>query len=602
MKTFSRWIVACLAALAFLAPLKFGTPVVTQAHLIPPADFFEWVFFSWPNQIAVIFAFAALLWLVLDSERLAARVDVLFLLPVAFLATQALAAATSINRQLSADTLMHFATCVLLFYTAAWYVRDGAAAVRIFGGLGLATFLAVILAVQQHFGGLQDTREFAALYGDQAAMPRDLLLRMTSNRVFAWFGGYPNALAGYLVVAFAPTLAWIWVRARDWDARVKWLALVFVGGLMGYCLLLTGSRGGFVAFAVMIFVGLLCFIPRGARRGIGISFAVLVFVSMFLVAQHRGLITLGRSSLEARGDYWRGAMAIARDHFWLGTGPGTFGSIYPKYKIAQTEEAQLVHNNFLEMWSDSGLPAFIVFAALWLLAIKDSLSLAAQRRGDVGTIAACAALTGWVVHGLVDFDLYVPGVAIPAFLLLGILQGLKELPTVKPVIPQGKAKWAVGLICAVVVGTVVWMEGQALAASFLHGQALGLERENPVAAFEEIQRAVSLSPHNASYQAAAGNLAVRLGKFDEAIRHYQAAINNDPFRASYHWRLARAEMAAHGINERVVRELRQAVAFNPTQDCRDQTHLCYRQELTKAEESVRQSSSSLLQSSPAKEK
>ena len=595
MKTLSRWIVACLAALAFLAPLKFGTPVVTQAHLIPPANFFELVFFSWPNQIAVIFAFAAFLWLVLDSERLAARVDVLFLLPAAFLATQALAATTSINRQLSADTLMHFATCVLLFYTAAWYVRDGAAAVRIFGGLGLATFLAVILALQQHFGGLQETREFAALYGDQAAMPRDLLLRMTSNRVFAWFGGYPNALAGYLVVAFAPTLAWIWVRARNWDARVKWLTLVFVGGLMGYCLLLTGSRGGFVAFAVMIFVGLLCLIPRGARRGIGISFAVLVFASMFLAAQHRGLLTLGRSSLEARGDYWRGAMAIARDHFWLGTGPGTFGSIYPKYKTAQTEEAQLVHNNFLEMWSDSGLPAFIVFAALWMLAIKDSFRLAGQRRGDVGAVAVCATLTGWVVHGLVDFDLYVPGVAIPAFLLLGILQGLKELPTVKPVALRGKAKWAVGLICAVVAGTVVWMEGQALVASFLYGQALRLERENPVAAFEEIQHAVSLSPNNAPYQAAAGSLAIRLGKFDEAIGYYQVATDNDPFRASYHWRLAQAEKAAQGMDDKALQQLRQAVALNPT-------NKRYSQALAEAEESVRQSSSGLLQFSPAKEK
>jgi hypothetical protein len=40
---------------------------------------------------------------------------------------------------------------------------------------------------------------------------------MTSNRVFGPFV-YPNALAGFLVVAFAPVLAWIWVRARGWDA------------------------------------------------------------------------------------------------------------------------------------------------------------------------------------------------------------------------------------------------------------------------------------------------------------------------------------------------------------------------------------------------
>jgi O-antigen ligase len=595
MKTFSRWIIACLAALAFLAPLKFGTPVVTQALLIPPSNFFEWVFFSWPNQIVVIFAFTALLWLVFDPERVAARTDALFLLPLAFLATQALATLISINRQVSADTLMHFATCVLLFYAAAWYVRDGAATARIFGGLGLATFLVAILALQQHFGGLQEAREFAALYSDRVAMPKDLLLRITSNRVFAWFGGYPNALAGYLVAAFAPTLAWIWVRARNWDGRVKWLTLVFAGGLMGYCLLLTGSRGGFVAFAAMIVTGLFWCIPKGRRGGFGIGLVLLVLAGTLFVAQRRGLVTLGRSSLEARGDYWRGAVKIAHDHFWLGTGPGTFGSVYPKYKTAQTEEAQLVHNNFLEMWSDSGLPAFIVFAALWLLAIRDGFRLVGQRRGDVGAVAVCAALTGWVVHGMVDFDLYVPGVGIPAFLLLGILQGLKELPSVKPVAPQGKAKWVIGLVCAVLVGAVVWIEGRSLAAGSLYGQATGLERENPVAAFEEIRRAVSLSPDNAFYQAAAGSLAVRLGKFDEAIGYYRAAINNDPFRASYHWRLARAEMAAHGVDDKARQQLQQAVALNPTNQR-------YRQTPDEVEESVRQSSSSLLQSSPAREK
>ena len=207
MKTFSRWIVACLAALAFLAPLKFGTPVVTQAHLIPPANFFEWVFFSWPNQIAVIFAFAALLWLVLDSERLAARVDALFLLPVVFLATQVLATPTSINRQLSVDTLMHFATCVLLFYAAAWYVRDGAAAARIFGGLGLATFLVVVSCSATAFrrvaghtrlcGALRrSSRDAARLASADDKQPGFCVVRRLSKRIGGVFGGGVCAHAG----------------------------------------------------------------------------------------------------------------------------------------------------------------------------------------------------------------------------------------------------------------------------------------------------------------------------------------------------------------------------------------------------------------------
>lgn len=564
MKRFRRWIIACLAVLAFIAPLKFGTPVVTQAQLIPPTNLYEWLFFPWPNQIAVIFVFAGLLWLVLDSDRLAVRVDALFLLPIVFLATQALATASSINRQISVDTLLHFTTCVVLFYAAAWYVRDGGSAARVFGGLGLATFLVCVLALQQHFGGLQDSREFAALYKDQASMPKDLLLRMTSNRVFAWFGGYPNALAGYLVVAFAPTLAWVWVRARNWNTRVKWFTLVFIAGGMGYCLLLTGSRGGLVAFAVMVLAGLLGFTAGGARRGMGVGLTTLALVAVFLVAQQAGLVTLGRSSLEARGDYWRGAVKIARDHSWLGTGPGTFGSIYPKYKTAQTEEAQLAHNNYLQMWSDSGFCAFIVFAALWLLALKDALRLIGQRRGDAGAVAVCAALAGWVIHGLVDFDLYVPGLAIPAFMLLGILQGLKEQPTVKPVTPRGNTKWGIGLISVAIVGTVIWAEEKSLAANFLYGEAIDLARLDPLGAAREIQRAVDLWPDNASYQAAAGNLAMHLGRFDQAIGYYRTAVRNDPFRASYHWRLAQAEMAFHGLSEKALDELGRAVELNGT--------------------------------------
>ena len=581
MKTLARWVVACLGVLAFVAPWKFGTPVVTQSQLAPPTGFFEWVFFSWPNATAVIFAFATLSWLVLDSERIAARVDALFLLPMAFLATQALATATSINPQLSADTLAHFATCVLLFYAAAWYARDGATAAQVFGALSLATILVAVCALDQRHGfftgGLAESRSFAARHLDATRVPRDLWLRMSSDRVFAWFGGYPNALAGYVVVTFAPTLAWIWARSRSWDSRVKWFTLLFAGGLLVYCLLLTGSRGGFVAFAFMSLTGLLCLMPRGARRGASIALAVLVLAGAFAVAQRRGLVTVGRDSLESRFDYWRGAMAIARDHFWLGTGPGTFGSIYPKYKTARTEEAQLVHNNYLEMWSDSGLPAFVVFAALWLWAIKDALRLVGQRRGDAVAVAVCAALAGFAVHSLVDFDLYVPGLAYPVFLFLGIVQGLKELPTARSLTPRGGVRWLVGLICATMVGVVVSMEGRSLVANFHYGQEVDLRTSNPLAAMDEIERAVSLSPQNAFYQAAAGDLAYQSHRFDEAIQYYQAAIRNDPFRAAYHWRLAEVEIAAHGVTDAARRHLNQAVELNPTNER-------YRQSLTDLQE------------------
>ena len=244
--------IGVLAALAVLAPLKFGTPVVLPAPVLPPQTILEWLFFSWPNQLLSLVAAVAVIGLALDAQWLPVRRDWLWVLPGLFLATQLAAAPTSICLATTMDTLLHLGACVLVFYLAARYVREPAAVAWVFGGLTVATLVIVAFAAQQYFGGLAATREYAAVYGGD--LPKDLQLRLTSNRVFSTLV-YPNALAGYLVVAFAPVMAWVWsCRLRDW---LKWVALVCFAGAMVFCLALTGSRGGFIAFAVMVIAVLL---------------------------------------------------------------------------------------------------------------------------------------------------------------------------------------------------------------------------------------------------------------------------------------------------------------------------------------------------------
>jgi len=594
MKGLTNWFVFGLAAVAFLAPLKFGTPTMIQAGITPPGNLTQWWYFTWPNELCIILVFASFIWLVLDRERMLARVDLLFVLPLMFLLAQALAVPGTICRQTTLDTLMLFEACVLLFYVGAWYVRDGAATMHVFGGLALATLFVCLLAMQQHFGGLQETREFAAIYVDATKAPKDLLLRMTSNRVFGPFV-YPNALAGFLVVAFAPTLAWIWVRARNWDARVKWLALVFAGAEMVFCLLLTGSRGGVVAFGVMALTVLWCLVPKDGRRAArAIGVLALALAAVIALGRHGGFLHFGTKSLEARTDYWRGAIRIIQDHPWVGTGPGTFGSIYPLYKTALTEEAQAVHNTFLQMWSDSGVLAFIAFAMLWIVAVRDAFRLARQRVGDAAAAAVCGALAGWTVHGLVDFDLYVPGVALPAFILLGTVQGLKELPRTDSVPPRRRANWFVAAICVAVVMAVVWIESQALGAAMKLNTAREEVKIDPSRALDDARLAARMAPWNPHFQSSLGEVALQAGKPEEAIAAYRRAIEGDPYRASCWWQLARVKIATHGVDAEALQLLQKAVELNPT-------NTRYSQALAAAKESVRQSPGSLLESDPAKE-
>jgi tetratricopeptide (TPR) repeat protein len=579
-KNAGRWAVVALGALVFLAPLKFSTPVVMQSMLPAPRGLWEWVLSPWPNPLLVILAFAGLIWFAVSGpglstspgmvrDRLVAggaghsrrRFDALRWLPLVWLLTQVAATPRSINAQTSVDTLLHFAVCVVVFYAAARWVRDEKAARWVFGALAAATALVCLAALQQRFGGFAATREYATAYLDPATISNDLRSKLMSNRVYGTFV-YPNALAGFLVVAFAPVMAWLWEKAGRRTTKTAVLALA--SGVMVFCLVLTGSRGGFTALAAVVVAGTLCLVRgRTAMRTVGVGMLVLVaLVLVFSAAELGGLIHLGRQSLAARLDYWNGAARIVRDYPWFGTGPGTFGSIYTKYKTAATEEAQLVHNSYLQMWCDSGVAAFAAFLALWAVALGDAFRLVRRRR-DVVSVAVCAALVGWTVHGLVDFDLYAPGVAVPAFVMLGILQGLKSEEGTEN--SGGRKAWTMFAAGMVVALAVVWFEARMLAANLAYGESRDCGKDWPTAV-AAAEHAAALAPRNAVYQMTAGELLVSAKRFAAGLEYCRRAVENDPLRASYHYRLAQAFSTAGRPTNEVSQELRRSAELNPTRE------------------------------------
>jgi len=97
--------------------------------------------------------------------------------------------------------------CVLLFYGAAWYVRDGATAARVFGGLALAAVLVCIFALQQWLGGLEETRRFAAGHINPATSPADLLLRLSAPVASRFTLKVSTTLPVFLIAIWAASVA-----------------------------------------------------------------------------------------------------------------------------------------------------------------------------------------------------------------------------------------------------------------------------------------------------------------------------------------------------------------------------------------------------------
>ena len=134
----------------------------------------------------------------------------------------------------------------------------------------------------------------------------------------------------------------------------------------------------------------------------------------------RSYFAAGATSVGARFDYWRAATRTAADHPWFGTGPGTFQRPYAQLKSPDAEMARLVHNDYLEQFSDSGLVGGLTYLA-WITLLITLLARKWAPAKDPLMFALFLGLIGWFAQGFVEFGLYIPALAWTAFALAGTL-------------------------------------------------------------------------------------------------------------------------------------------------------------------------------------
>jgi O-antigen ligase len=131
----------------------------------------------------------------------------------------------------------------------------------------------------------------------------------------------------------------------------------------------------------------------------------------------------GATSVGARFDYWRVAAKVTVQHPAVGTGPGTFQRPYGSMKRPESEMARLVHNDYLEQFSDSGLIGGLSYAA-WLGLLLWTIGRRTWVEGEWLAFAIFAGLLGWFIQGFIEFSLFIPALAWTAFTLAGCLLGL----------------------------------------------------------------------------------------------------------------------------------------------------------------------------------
>jgi hypothetical protein len=426
--------VGVFGAFLGLAVVKFGNPVILDHLVGTPETGLELVFSTWPCRWAFSLFFGTFailgwtflgitLWLFRAPLFRALRPDQFDRTTVVTVAClfgwygwQWVALMDTVDTTLSAITVSQFSVCLICFLFGIAVVARLPNVRPLIWGLLVGLTITLWAGMDQKFGGLEATRRM--IYEQGVEYPEEFLKRISTGRVFGT-QFYPNSFAGIILLLSPLSLTFI----SNLTARFGNIAWGLAVGLLGYssaaCLYWSGSKSGWLIAAALVLLAVLRLPVAGRRKGLVVVIVVVVAAGAFGV-RYASYFQRGATSVVARLDYWNAAIKVVRQDPLTGSGPGTFQVRYAVLKAPDSEMARLVHNDYLQQASDSGLPGLLFYTGLFLTAIWRARC---HGLADPLRFSVWLGIVAWAAQNAVEFGLYIPASAWPAFTLTGWLVG-----------------------------------------------------------------------------------------------------------------------------------------------------------------------------------
>jgi len=356
--------------------------------------------------------------------------------------------------------------------------RDRRGAVlSLLAALGAVAALQAIL--QAH---LKWPRQVEAMRGlDPTTNP--LLARLLDGRPIGPFS-LPAALGGFMVMALAASAGML--RARRGLARR--VPFVIAAMLQCYALFLSRSFGALLALLAAVAL-VLPAVDRRVRRATLVAALLVALGGAVWFARVRRVefASADRTDpLTLRVGNWEAALRMIGAHPILGIGPGAFGTYYPRTMRPGMNETRYAHNSYLQAVACWGMWLAVPIGAL--LAAVAGAARRAWREPDACGLAVLAGAGSFLAHNLVDFTAYLPGVAVPAAVLLGMAIGSPgpAAPAAVPPRSMDRRLWrgaalAAGVALALLLVTHAVASARARQALLL-AQAAAVEGDTATAA------------------------------------------------------------------------------------------------------------------------
>ena len=259
------------------------------------------------------------------------------------------------------------------------------------------------------------------------------------TRVFSTLGN-PNVLAAFLVMIIGLSTGLI----MDQGTKHWWYALIGLTLLAGFCLVLTYSRGAWLAAVLMACVTALAWRRPGWRVLAGSTLALSLLFYLAHDTLTGRLLSIfdmfnsNDSSVALRWALLEITFAMIQEQPWLGIGWGVYPYVFPYYDFFIRDETVMIyhaHNSLLSIAAEIGVPGMLCFVAACGSAAGKMLRQIRQGKAGKGRqFGVVLAMIGLAAYSLTDHVLFNIQVAADFWAMLAIAACMPESgETGKPV-------------------------------------------------------------------------------------------------------------------------------------------------------------------------
>ncbi len=241
----------------------------------------------------------------------------------------------------------------------------------------------------------------------------------------------PNNMAALFNMGLLPVAALFLVS----QGKPKFILSAVLYAIMLTGLAVTQSRAGFaIALSGLVLLGLLewrCLRISWRKLALYIVLPLAIYVVVNiktdakLTRSFQEVVSTTSPSVVDRMTLWQSGLRMFADHPFGTIGLGNFYYYYPAYRGQKDlSDGFFVHADPLQLALETGFPAFFLFygflTAVLLRTVGAAMALPSTSPARGALLGSFIGLLSLALHAHVNYDLYLPGILIPAGVLLAV--------------------------------------------------------------------------------------------------------------------------------------------------------------------------------------